>query len=217
MSGIDKAISSITADMALSGISKDRSSSQGYRYRGIDDVMQALSALLPKYGLAVYPSMVSRSAESRTNAKGTLIFRVVCGFSFLLVSVADGTTRTVEWIAEADDSGDKATNKAGSVAYREMCLKLFCIPVNGNDADTETDHNEYKPEKKLEEALVDSVELEWDRIDRDVKSKFASAKTKADISRASTEVVRFKGLGAPKELIDSWRMLRDSKLEGMAE
>jgi hypothetical protein len=37
------------------------------------------------------------------------------------------------------DSGDKATNKAMSAAYKYMAMQLFCIPTEGdNDADSST-------------------------------------------------------------------------------
>jgi hypothetical protein len=40
---------------------------------------------------------------------------------------------------EAMDSGDKATNKAMSAAYKYMAMQEFCIPTEGdNDADAAT-------------------------------------------------------------------------------
>ena len=42
------------------------------------------------------------------------------------------------------DSGDKATNKAMSAAYKYMALQVFCIPTVGDDADSVT-HEIVKP------------------------------------------------------------------------
>jgi hypothetical protein len=37
------------------------------------------------------------------------------------------------------DSGDKATNKAMSAAFKYACMEVFCIPTEGNpDADQQT-------------------------------------------------------------------------------
>ena len=42
----------------------------------------------------------------------------------------------VKTFGEAMDSGDKATNKAMSAAYKYACFKAFSIPTEGdNDAD----------------------------------------------------------------------------------
>jgi hypothetical protein len=46
------------------------------------------------------------------------------------------------------DSGDKATNKAMSAAYKYACMQSFCIPTEGdNDADAQTHQVAPKVEK----------------------------------------------------------------------
>ena len=55
---------------------------------------------------------------------------------FDFVSSADGSAHTVRTFGEAMDSGDKATNKAMSAAYKYAAFMTFAIPTEGdNDAD----------------------------------------------------------------------------------
>jgi hypothetical protein len=214
MSAVDKAVNAIIKDLGESGIAKDRSASTGqgsYRYRGIDDVMQAVSVLLPKHGLCIYQSAISHDVTQRTNSKGTVIFRVREEFEFELVAVEDGSSRKMRWISEADDSSDKATNKAGSVAYREFCLKTFCIPVNGADADTETEHNEYGLENKLRK----SVEVNWEKKREEVGRMFLGAKDRDALNLASAEVRKCMAIGAPSDIVEEWRHMRDRAVEGL--
>jgi hypothetical protein len=58
---------------------------------------------------------------------------------FDFVAASDGSKHTVKTYGEAMDSGDKATNKAMSAAYKYAAFQAFCIPTEGdNDADATT-------------------------------------------------------------------------------
>jgi len=134
------AISSVMREMARTGISKDRNNAaQGFKFRGIDDVLNALSRVLCDSDLCILPRVISRQVTERTNAKGTALFYVTLDVEFDLVSALDGSTHTVRTVGEAMDSGDKATNKAMSAAYKYMAIQTFAIPTEGdNDADATT-------------------------------------------------------------------------------
>ena len=55
------------------------------------------------------------------------------------MSAEDGSKTTARMIGEAMDSGDKATNKAMSAAYKYAAFQTFAIPTEGTpDADAET-------------------------------------------------------------------------------
>jgi hypothetical protein len=135
-----QAINAVQAALSKEGISKDRSNQQqGYKFRGIDDVFNALSPLLAKHGLCILPRCVNRECVERTNAKGTGLFYVTVCVEFDFVSSEDGTKHTVVTYGEAMDSGDKATNKAMSAAYKYAAMQAFSIPTEGdNDADAHT-------------------------------------------------------------------------------
>ena len=135
-----RAICAVSKALSHDGIAKGRrNDAQGYGFRGIDDVYNALSALLAGADLCILPRMVSRTQEERPTAKGGLLFYVTVQADFDFVSVRDGSKHTVTMYGEAMDSADKATNKAMSAAYKYCALQVFCIPTEGMaDADATT-------------------------------------------------------------------------------
>jgi hypothetical protein len=147
MTKVYKAIANVSAKLAKEGIGKDRSNqAQGYKFRGIDDVYNALAPILAAEGLCILPTVTERVVVERTNAKGTALFYVTVKVDFAFVCAEDGSSHTVTTYGEAMDSGDKATNKAMSAAYKYAAMQAFCIPTEGdNDADAQT-HEVRSPE-----------------------------------------------------------------------
>ena len=133
-------IAAITAELSKIGISKDsKNQSQGYAFRGIDQVYGALSPLLAKHGLCILPRVKDREVIERQNRQGTALFYVTLTVEFDFVAAEDGSKHTVVTVGEAMDSGDKASNKAMSAAYKYAAFQTFCIPTEGdNDADATT-------------------------------------------------------------------------------
>lgn len=141
MKNVYQAIAAVMAEMARRGISKDRRNTQGsgYNFRGIDDVYNALAPLLAGNSLVILPRMVGRTCEERVSKNGGNLFYVTVEAEFDLVSADDGSKHTIRTYGEAMDSGDKATNKAMSAAFKYAAFQAFCIPTEGdNDADAHT-------------------------------------------------------------------------------
>lgn len=135
-----KAISLVAKDLAEQGISKDRrNAQQGFNFRGIDQVYNALAPALVRNGLLILPRITERTVTERTTQKGGVLFYVVVKAEFDFVSTEDGSVHTVTTYGEAMDSGDKATNKAMSIAYKYAAFQAFCIPTEETaiDADSE--------------------------------------------------------------------------------
>ena len=87
----------------------------------------------------IVPRMLARTCEERTSKAGGALFYVTVEAEFDFVSAEDGTKITARTFGEAMDSGDKATNKAMSAAYKYAAFQTFAIPTEGNhDADAET-------------------------------------------------------------------------------
>lgn len=138
-----KAISAVAREMAEQGISKDRENrQQGFNFRGIDQVYNALAPMLAKHGLVILPRITERTVTERTTQKGGVLFYVVVKAEFDFVATEDGSKHTVTTYGEAMDSGDKATNKAMSIAYKYAAFQAFCIPTEQTaiDADAEVHH-----------------------------------------------------------------------------
>jgi len=135
-----EAIAAITDEMSKEGISKTgKNQQQGYAFRGIDQVLNALSPMLAKHKLNILPRCIERTSIERTTQKGGVLFYVTVKSDFDFVSAVDGSKHTVTTFGEAMDSADKATNKAMSAAYKYAAFQAFCIPTEGdNDADAHT-------------------------------------------------------------------------------
>ena len=171
-----QAINKVQRALSAEGISKDRrNQQQGYSFRGIDDVLNALSPLLGMYGLCVLPRVISRECTERQSAKGGTIFNVVCEVEFDFVCTDDGSKHVVKTYGEAMDSADKATNKAMSAAYKYAAIQAFAIPTEGdNDADAHTP--EVRPGMP-EDRIADWIAVIEDQpTAEDVKTKLAEAK-----------------------------------------
>lgn len=135
-----QAIAAVTHQMGQDGIGKTRKNvQQGYSFRGIDDVFNALSPMLSTHKLCILPFVLERQCDERQSAKGGALFYVTVKVRFDFVSAEDGSKHEVVTYGEAMDSGDKATNKAMSAAYKYAAMQAFCIPTEGdNDADSTT-------------------------------------------------------------------------------
>ena len=136
-----QAIAAVQGELATIGIAKTRRNQQGsgYNFRGIDDVYAALSPLLAKHSLVIVPRVISRECIDRQSKSGGNLFYVTVHVEFDFVSAVDGTNHTAATFGEAMDSGDKATNKAMSAAYKYAAFMTFAIPTEGdNDADATT-------------------------------------------------------------------------------
>lgn len=143
MSEVYKAISNVAKELAETGIKKgSENKQQGFMFRGIDAVYNALAPSLVKHGLLILPRMISRAATERTTQRGGVLIYVTVKAEFDFVSVTDGSKHTVVTYGEAMDSGDKATNKAMSIAYKYAAFQAFCIPTEETaiDADSEVHH-----------------------------------------------------------------------------
>lgn len=134
------AIASVMAALSKEGIAKlQRNQQQGYQFRGIDSIYEALSSKLVEHKLLMLPRVVEEKHEERTTKNGGLLIYATLKMEYDLISVEDGSLRTVSTIGEAMDSGDKSSNKAMSAAYKYAAIQAFCIPTVGEpDADAES-------------------------------------------------------------------------------
>lgn len=134
---IYETISAVMAEIGSIG-KESRNSQQGFMYRGIDAVMNAINPALIKHKLFVVPEVLSQRREERQTAKGGNLIYSVCTIKYTFYA-EDGSNVSATVIGEGMDSGDKATNKAMSVAFKYACFQTFCIPTEEmKDPDSET-------------------------------------------------------------------------------
>ena len=138
-----QAIAAVMSDLSKVGIGKDKTnSSQNFKYRGVDDVMNVLAPMLSKHGLLILPRVTKYSCVERQSAKGNALFYTVLEVEYDFVDVEDGSKHLVgPIIGEAMDSGDKSSNKAMSIAYKYACFQAFCIPTEADNDPDGTTHD----------------------------------------------------------------------------
>lgn len=137
------AINAVQKEIAITGISKNNATTGGakFKFRGIDDVYNALSPLIAKHGLVIAPRYSDRAFVERKSSNGNSLFYITVTGHFDFISMVDGSKHTVTTFGEAMDSGDKGTNKAMAIAHKYALLQVFAIPTEGdNDPDNYT-HN----------------------------------------------------------------------------
>ncbi len=136
-----KAISAVAGELSEQGIKKERKqgSQVTYAFRGIDAVYNALAPALVKHGLLILPRCTERTLCERVSKSGGALFYITVRAEFDFVSVEDGSIHTVVTYGEAMDSGDKATNKAMSIAYKYAAFQAFCIPTEETAADPDAE------------------------------------------------------------------------------
>lgn len=179
-----QAIGAVSQAMSAQGISKARNNaSQGYKFRGIDDVLNALSGALVAAGLVILPRCTERTVAERQTAKGGALFNVVCRVEFDLVSTEDGSKHTVCTYGEAMDSADKATNKAMSAAYKYLALLVFCIPTEAS-ADTDADFSTHE----VVHGMSPSNVADWQTYIADADTAELVAERTAEAHAAAQEV-----------------------------
>lgn len=134
---IYKAIANVMQDIGAVG--KDAvNGDDGYKYRSIDAVMNALNPAMVKNGVIAVPKVIESRREERAKKDGSgLIFSVVkVSYTFY---AEDGSSVETIVIGEAMDDSDKSMNKAMSAAYKYACFQTFCIPT-GEMIDSEKDN-----------------------------------------------------------------------------
>ena len=198
-----KAINNVQADLSVLGITKDRRNMQGsgYNFRGIDDVYNTIAPLLAKHGLCILPRVLSRECVERVSQKGGALFYVTVDAEFDFVSAEDGSKHTVKTFGEAMDSGDKATNKAMSAAYKYACFQAFSIPTESdNDADAHT----HTPAPKVSATKTDLVPPNRMAVVADVAAAIDERMSANDLIGAVDE---YLGITDVEEKMALWGML----------
>ncbi|MBS6031410.1 MAG: ERF family protein [Kocuria rhizophila] len=112
----------------------ERNKQQGFNFRGIDAVVNAVGPALRKHGVVIAPTKTEHHIASKNTAKGTLMNFVTVTVDYTVFG-PEGDQFTGQVSAESFDAGDKGTAKAMSVAYRTFLLQALCLPTDDPDPD----------------------------------------------------------------------------------
>lgn len=116
---------------------------QNYSFIEYAAVAGELRTLFAKYGVVIIPNMQKTSEQSRndfTTRAGKGGVAVLIDFKFDIVNADKPDDRfSVDWVGEAVDYGDKATNKAATAALKYYLMRQFNISEKGEqEADAHT-------------------------------------------------------------------------------
>lgn len=135
-----KIFSALCAAMSeIGAIGKEQhNKQQDFNYRGVDAVMNALQPVLIKNHIFVIPEVTEQTREERTTKSGSNLLYSILKVKYTFFA-EDGSSVSAIVIGEGMDSGDKASNKAMSVAFKYACFQVLCIPTEEmKDPDSET-------------------------------------------------------------------------------
>lgn len=155
MAQIHEAIAALMADCPAIG--KDqKNAQQGFMYRGVDTVMNALQPLMIKHGIFVAPEVIDCERQERVTRSGSALLYTILRVRYTFFA-KDGSSVSAVVQGEGMDSADKSSNKAMSVAFKYACFQVFCIPTEEmHDPDAETP----PPSEKLYKCAVCGKDIE---------------------------------------------------------
>lgn len=146
-----EAFSAVMGD--VQGIRKgERNSQQGFNFRGIDAVLNAVGPALRAHRVIITPEALSIDVERYQTAKGGQMQGVIVHMRYT-VHGPDGDSFSGSAYGQAADAGDKAVSKAESVAYRTFLLQALTVPTDEPDPDASV-HERINPVQQATNELV---------------------------------------------------------------
>ena len=131
------ALAAVMAEVGAIGKSQENTHDH-YKFRGIDDVYNALHPALVRNGIVVVPTLLNQERSTFETATGKThqLATVTVRYQFF---ASDGSCVDCVVPGEGADRSDKSFNKAMSSAYKNAMFQVFCIPTEGGSVDSESD------------------------------------------------------------------------------
>jgi len=149
------AMAAIMAEIPAIGKDK-KNQQQGFNYRGIDDVYNALNGIMAKHGVFICPEVLDQSREERATKSGGVMGFVTLRIKYVFYA-KDGSSVSCVVCGEGMDSGDKATSKAMSIAQKYAFFQVFTIPTKeAAESDPDKDAHQLAPKPKNQNGRASS-------------------------------------------------------------
>lgn len=140
---------------SVQGIRKgDRNNQQGFDFRGIDAVLNAVGPALREHRVVIVPTAESIDIERYQTAKGGQMQGVIVRMTYTVYGPG-GDSFAGSAYGQAADAGDKAVSKAQSVAYRTFLLQGLTVPTDEPDPDSAVHERAVETRNPLREAKND--------------------------------------------------------------
>lgn len=114
----------------------DVNQGEGFKYRSIDAVMNAVHGALAAHGLAIIPEAAAQTRTEVQSRRGAAGAHLVMEVTFRVIH-ASGESFTAQVTGEATDYQGRCTSKAYTMALKTLLLQALCIPLVGEDPDGE--------------------------------------------------------------------------------
>ena len=131
-----------------------------FKFRGIDAVMNAVGPAFRTHGLFLMPELLNQEYERVPRGNGGMMISTVGTVCFHVMCEESGQEITGVSVGEANDTADKATAKAMSVALRTFILQSMVLPTDEPDPDTY--HNEHAERTRQEVPAKVYADESWD-------------------------------------------------------
>ena len=106
----------------------EKNQQQGFKFRGIDNVMNELHDLFSKHEVFILQEVLKFETADRPTKSGGINTFTRATIKFKYCTIDGSFVETVN-VGEAMDSGDKGMNKSMSVALKYSLLQMFLIPT----------------------------------------------------------------------------------------
>lgn len=150
--------SRVMADVRVIRKTRRHDGPSAFLFRGIEDVQAALHPVLVRHGVLVVPEEVveRRDLPGRTTAAGKTLNAVALHVRFRVWGPMGDSFPLAAW-GEGADSGDKATGKAHSMAYKSALLEALNVPTEDQDDADRTDPTADRPETDEQREELDDL------------------------------------------------------------
>ncbi len=164
---------------------------QGFKFRGIDDVYNAVHSAMAKHGVVCWPVILDivfrEKIQTRNGGEGWhQIIKVKYVFA-----ADDGSSIDVVVFGEGVDYGDKVSNKCLAIAHKYALLQTLVIPTEDTDDPDKDVHEIVKPKPQVEKRAESAR--------KPLESKQA-LQSNADIAAEIKRVVTFPDPNEPTSI-----------------
>jgi len=186
-----------------------------YKFRGIDDMYNALHEIFAKNEVFIIPKVIDTKLEIQdkgTDPKGNPKFQystiLTMEFTF---TCSDGSNITATGVGHALDTGDKGTNKAQSSALKYCLMQTFLIPTE-EDKDVENGNLEAGKTKTSSQKPPEppKTQSEQDNIATGIINKIKT-KTPLDFTKASEYLEKNKAEILPELYKEATTLILENK------
>ena len=193
---------------------------QGFAFRGVDTVVAELKPLLAKHGVIIVPDAIERIYGQRPTRSGGVMHEVNLHVKYRIYGPAGDFVEASAW-GEGTDSGDKATNKAMTGAYKYMLFQLFAVADSAADADGTTAEETVRQVPLWESRGYESEAAQTEATER-IKAAWSLVPSASEIREEIKQWSVEQGLTAkwpvPAALVEDYlkRLQQDWRIEGQA-